>query len=44
MSTYKETTEREFHIINFIDKSLVTFMEPNGKKEQLVYKSVAHYQ
>lgn len=30
MSTFKETTEREFHIINFIDKSLVTFTpDPN---------------
>lgn len=25
MATFKETSEREFHIINFIDKSLVTF-------------------
>lgn len=30
MSTFKETSEREFHIINFIDKSLVTFTpDPN---------------
>lgn len=37
MSTFKETDEREFHIINFIDKSLVTFTpDPNIGTELLV--------
>lgn len=36
MSTYKETTEREFHIINFIDKSLVTFTPEPGTNGLLV--------
>lgn len=41
MSTYKETTEREFHIINFIDKSLVTFThEPNIGTNGLLVKGV----
>lgn len=39
MSTYKETTEREFHIINFIDKSLVTFTpDPNIGTNRLLVK------
>lgn len=42
MSTYKETTEREFHIINFIDKSLVTFTpDPNIGTEGLLVKGVS---
>lgn len=41
MSTYKETTEREFHIINFIDKSLVTFTpDPNIGTSGLLVKGV----
>lgn len=41
MSTYKETTEREFHIINFIDKSLVTFTpDPNIGTNGLLVKGV----
>lgn len=41
MSTYKETTEREFHIINFIDKSLVTFTpDPNIGTTGLLVKGV----
>lgn len=41
MSTYKETTEREFHIINFIDKSLVTFTpDPNIGTKGLLVKGV----
>lgn len=41
MSTYKETTEREFHIINFIDKSLVTFTpDPNIGMQGLLVKDV----
>lgn len=39
MSTYKETSEREFHIINFIDKSLVTFTpDPNIGTQGLLVK------
>lgn len=42
MSTYKETTEREFHIINFIDKSLVTFTpDPNIGTRGLLVKGVS---
>lgn len=42
MSTYKETTEREFHIINFIDKSLVTFTPiPNMGADRLLVKGVS---
>ena len=42
MSTYKETTEREFHIINFIDKSLVTFTpDPNIGTKGLLVKGVS---
>lgn len=42
MSTYKETTEREFHIINFIDKSLVTFTpDPNIGTNGLLVKGVS---
>lgn len=42
MSTYKETTEREFHIINFIDKSLVTFTpDPNIGTNRLLVKGVS---
>lgn len=42
MSTYKETTEREFHIINFIDKSLVTFTpDPNIGMKGLLVKGVS---
>ena len=42
MSTYKETTEREFHIINFIDKSLVTFTpDPNIGTIGLLVKGVS---
>ncbi len=42
MSTYKETTEREFHIINFIDKSLVTFTpDPNIDTKGLLVKGVS---
>lgn len=42
MSTYKETTEREFHIINFIDKSLVTFTpDPNIGTSGLLVKGVS---
>lgn len=41
MSTYKETTEREFHIINFVDKSLVTFTpDPNIGMHGLLVKGV----
>lgn len=41
MSTYKETTEREFHIINFIDKSLVTFTpDPSIGTKGLLVKGV----
>ena len=41
MSTYKETSEREFHIINFIDKSLVTFTpDPNIGMFGLLVKGV----
>lgn len=38
MKTFKETSEREFHIINFIDKSLVTYTPDSniGKKGLLV--------
>lgn len=42
MSTYEETTEREFHIINFIDKSLVTFTpDPNIGTAGLLVKGVS---
>lgn len=42
MSTYEETTEREFHIINFIDKSLVTFTpDPNIGTTGLLVKGVS---
>lgn len=42
MSTYKETAEREFHIINFIDKSLVTFTpDPNIGTKGLLVKGVS---
>lgn len=42
MSAYKETTEREFHIINFIDKSLVTFTpDPNIGTNGLLVKGVS---
>lgn len=42
MSTYKETTEREFHIINFIDKSLVTFTpNPSIGMSELLVKGVS---
>lgn len=42
MSTYKETAEREFHIINFIDKSLVTFTpDPNIGTNGLLVKGVS---
>lgn len=42
MPTYKETTEREFHIINFIDKSLVTFTpDPNIGTNGLLVKGVS---
>lgn len=41
MSTFKETSEREFHIINFIDKSLVTFTpDPNIGTKGLLVKGV----
>lgn len=40
MSTYKETTEREFHIINFIDKSLVTFTPDPNISSGLLVKGV----
>lgn len=42
MSTYKETTEREFHVINFIDKSLVTFTpDPSIGTSGLLVKGVS---
>lgn len=42
MPTYKETAEREFHIINFIDKSLVTFTpDPNIGMRGLLVKGVS---
>ena len=41
MSTYKETTEREFHIINFIDKSLVTFTPDPNIGSGLLVKGVS---
>lgn len=41
MSTFKETSEREFHIINFIDKSLVTFTpDPSIGTSGLLVKGV----
>lgn len=41
MSTFKETSEREFHIINFIDKSLVTFTpDPSIGMHGLLVKGV----
>mgnify|MGYP004417540893 CR=1 FL=1 len=40
MSTYKETAEREFHIINFIDKSLVTFT-PSSSTTKLLVKGAS---
>lgn len=41
MRTFKETSEREFHIINFIDKSLVTFTpDPSIGTKGLLVKGV----
>lgn len=40
MATFKETTEREFHIINFIDKSLVTFT-PSSSTTKLLVKGAS---
>lgn len=41
MATYKETTEREFHIINFIDKSLVTFTPRTSTADKLLVKGAS---
>lgn len=40
MATFKETSEREFHIINFIDKSLVTFT-PSASTTKLLVKGAS---
>lgn len=41
MTTFKETSEREFHIINFIDKSLVTFTLKTSTTDKLLVKGAS---
>lgn len=41
MAQFKETSEREFHIINFIDKSLVTFTPSSSTTDKLLVKGAS---